>query len=117
MVTILAGRPYVCQVADFGFSDPNDNPPDNFTQVEITTLPDHGSLQLAGVAVAAGQWVSVADVAAGNLSFVPAIPPRTTASTAFNFQVADDGSTDNGGAKSIPVPKTLSINIGPVAVD
>ena len=92
-------------MADFGFSDPNDNPPDNFKQVEITTLPDHGSLQLGGVPVAAGQWVSVADVAAGNLSFAPAIPAGTTASTALTFQVADDGSTDNGGATVDPAAR------------
>ena len=38
-VTTLENTPYTFATADFGFSDPNDNPPGTLAGVEITTLP------------------------------------------------------------------------------
>ncbi|MGA2069055.1 MAG: Ig-like domain-containing protein [Thermoguttaceae bacterium] len=111
------GTPYVLQAADFGFSDPNDSPPDAFTAVEITTLPTWGSLALAGAPVAAGQFVSVADLAAGNLVFTPSSETGRTTRASFTFQVEDSGSTANGGVNLDPVPKTLTFNVAPVARD
>ena len=116
-LTPPAGTPYVLQVADFGFSDPNDSPPDAFTAVEITTLPTWGSLALAGVPVVAGQFVSVADIAAGNLVFTPSSETGRTSRDSFTFQVEDSGSTANGGANLDPVPKTLTFDVAPVAQD
>jgi hypothetical protein len=116
-LTPAPGVPYVLQVADFGFSDPNDSPPDAFTAVEITTLPTWGSLALGGVPVAAGQFIGVADIAAGNLVFTPSTDTARTSRDSFTFQVEDSGSTANGGANLDPVPKTLTFDVPPVAQD
>ena len=112
--TIDAGAPYVLQVADFGFTDYGDIPRDTFTQVEVATLPTSGSLTLSGTPVTAGQFVSVADLSAGNLMYTPA---ASSSRPDFTFQVEDSGSTANGGANLDPVPKTLTFNFLPVAVD
>src|SRR5205807_2218838 len=54
------GYPFL--TADFGFSDPSDSPANALDAVKITTLPGAGSLKLNGVAVAAGDFVSAADI-------------------------------------------------------
>ena len=47
-------------------------PANALTAVKITTLPAPARLTLSGVAVTAGQFVSVADINAGKLKFTPA---------------------------------------------
>src|SRR5258705_10416863 len=42
-----------------------------FFRFKITTLPAQGELRLNGVAVAAGDFVTVADIGAGKLKFLP----------------------------------------------
>lgn len=51
---IALGSSYDFQAGDWGFSDPGDSPPDNFTRVTLTTLPGNGSLTVNGVAATAG---------------------------------------------------------------
>ena len=38
-VTTLENTGYTFATGNFGFSDPNDTPPNNFLAVEVTTLP------------------------------------------------------------------------------
>ena len=107
--------------ADFGFSDPN-MPPGNFQAVEITSLPAAGSLTDDGVAVAVGQFVSVADIDSGNLVFTPAAYAYGSPYASFDFAVEDDGSTAYGGQTIDPSPKTMTmkvlyVNQGPVGAD
>ena len=70
--------------ADFGFTDPNDTPPNNFLAVKITTLPTNGTLTLfngaTDVAVHAGDFISVNEFSNGthNLKYVPRPPTPTT---------------------------------------
>src|SRR5262249_37603861 len=45
-VTTLEDTSYTFQATDFGFTDPNDGPANNFLAVKITTLPTAGSLKL-----------------------------------------------------------------------
>src|SRR5207302_1269111 len=71
-VTTLEDTAYPFTAADFGFSDPNDTPPNTLSAVKVTTLPGAGSLKDNGVAVAAGDLVPVADINAGLLKFTPA---------------------------------------------
>ena len=106
-VTTPQGTPYTFATADFGFSDPNDTPPDNFLAVKITTLPAAGTLTDAGVAVSAGTFVSVADIAAGKLQFAAASGASGAAYASFTFQVQDDGS----GADLDPSPKSMTIDV------
>ena len=99
---------YVFAPTDFGFSDPDDSPPNNFKAVEITTLPDAGTLTDNGAAVSAGQFVSISDINSGLLVFTAANASGTPR-TSFTFQVQDDGGTDNDGVDTDPYPKTMTI--------
>src|SRR5207247_1935712 len=61
---------YTFTAANFALTDPNDSPANNLLAVKITTLPSAGSGTLTdnGVAVSAGQFISVADITAGKRS-------------------------------------------------
>jgi Bacterial Ig-like domain (group 3) len=110
-VTTLEDTPYTFAVADFGFSDPNDTPPNNFLAVEITTLPTNGTLTDNGVAVTAGQFVSVTDIMSGKLIFSPVTLASGAPYASFSFQVQDDGGTANGGIDTDPTPKKMTIDV------
>jgi len=110
-VTTLENVGYTFGVADFGFNDPNDSPANNFTAVKITTLPSAGALTDNGVAVSAGQVVSVADISSGKLVFTPDNYANGSAYSSFTFQVEDDGATANGGVNLDPVARTMTINV------
>ena len=71
-VNTLENTPYTFSTGDFGFSDPNNSPPNNFLAVKITTLPAAGTLSDNGAAVTVAQFVAVTDVTAGTLKFTPA---------------------------------------------
>ncbi|MDY0746607.1 cadherin-like domain-containing protein [Paucibacter sp. R3-3] len=107
-VTTLEDTAYTFSAADFGFSDTDGNA---LLAVKITTLPGAGAVTLNGVAVAAGQAISVADITAGSLKFTPAANANGTGYTSFTFQVQDDGGTANGGVDTDPTPRTMTINV------
>jgi uncharacterized repeat protein (TIGR01451 family) len=110
-VATPATQAYTFAVADFGFSDPNNTPANNFKAVEITTLPGSGSLTDNGAAVVAGQFVTVADISAGLLQFTPAGGGQTS----FTFQVQDDGGTAAGGMDTDQTSRTMTISVSKVA--
>jgi hypothetical protein len=110
-VTTLENKPYVFNVSDFGFTDPNDTPPNAFLAVKITTLPLSGSLTDNGVAVTAGAYVSVADISAGKLKFNPVAYKHGTDYADFTFQVQDNGGTANGGTDTDTTPRKMTINV------
>lgn len=137
-VTTLEDTPYVFQLADFGYSDANDLVGaqasrlhadgtsaiqwDNFTAVTLSSLPQAGNLTLNGLAVAAGQRINAADIAAGLLIFTPAANANGAAYAGFTFNVQDDGGTANGGVDTDQTARTLTLNVtavndAPVAVD
>src|SRR5262249_53761644 len=105
-VTTPEDTAYTFTVADFGFSDPNDIPTNAFSAVKITTLATDGVLKLSGVSVTAGQCVSVADVAAGNLKFCPDLNENGAPYATFTFQVKDNGGTLKGGGGRGATPNT-----------
>src|SRR5205807_469409 len=88
---------YTFAASDFGFTDPNDSPADNFLSVKITTLTGAGTLKNNGVAVGAADFVTVADINANKLTFSPAANAHGSPYTTFTFQVRDDGGTAIGG--------------------
>jgi hypothetical protein len=102
--TTLEDTPLTLTREHFGFTDPND---DSLLSVKITTLPTAGSLTLNNAAIAAGAFVTVADIDAGNLKFVPAQNANGLSYSSFTFQVRDDG----GGNDLDPTPNTLTINV------
>ncbi len=110
-VTINEDTVYTFTTGDFGFTDPLDNPANNFLTVKITTLPSasDGVLKLNGVAVTAGQVIDVSDIA--KLTFTPVQDRFGTGIGAFTFQVRDDGGTLNGGQDTDQSPNTFKFNI------
>jgi trimeric autotransporter adhesin len=70
-ITTPVNTSYTFAAADFGFTDPNDSPPNNFLAVEITTTPSTGTLYDGSTPVTAGQFVSVSDINAGLLVYIP----------------------------------------------
>ena len=110
-VTTLEDTAYTFTAADFGFTDPNDTPANNLLAVKITTLPAAGSLKDNGVAVTAGQFIPVADIAGGLLTFTPAANANGAPYKSFTFQVQDDGGTANGGVNLDASANTMTINV------
>jgi hypothetical protein len=109
-VATLENTAHVFAATDFGFSDADGN---GFNAVQITTLPGAGTLTNKGVAVTAGQLVSVADIAAGFLRFTPAADASGTGYASFTFQVQDDGGTANGGVDLDSTARTMTIDVWP----
>ena len=98
----MSGSTFIFTPANFGFSDPNDSPANQFTGVMLTTLPPLGTMMFRGAGVAKGQVISFADLQSVQLSF------RTSGTenksyTSFTFQVQDSG----GGTD--PSPKTFNL--------
>ena len=110
----LEDAAYTFTGADFGFTDPDDSPADNFSAIRISTLPGAGSLTYNGVAVNAGQSITLADINAGLLMFTPAGDANGPSYATFSFQVQDDGGTLNGGVNTDVSPRTMTVDITPV---
>jgi endonuclease/exonuclease/phosphatase family metal-dependent hydrolase len=112
---ILAGegQPYTFAVSDFGFSDPNDLPPDSLDAVMVSTLPSMGQLTLNGQFVAVGQVISASDIGVGNFRYIPPANISTRVSDSFSFQVRDNGGTDLGGVNLDPIPNTIQVDVLP----
>src|SRR5262249_44308910 len=110
-ITALEDTARLLTAADFGFTDVDGNA---LAAVKVTTLPTHGKLTLNGVALAAGQLVSIADINAGKLAFTGALNANGAAYAAFTFQVEDNGGTANGGVNLDATPNTLTVNVTPV---
>jgi hypothetical protein len=113
--TVGTAGSYTFGVADFGFSDPLDAGSaagaNAFQAVKITTSPGTGALTNNGVAVNAGDFISVTDIAAGHLVFTP----TGGANDSFTFQVQDNGGLANGGVDLDQSANTFTIdqNIAP----
>src|SRR5262249_32271208 len=58
---------YTFAANDFGFTDPNDTPPNTLFAVKITTPPGLGTLTNNNVAVNAGDFIPVANITGGLL--------------------------------------------------
>jgi hypothetical protein len=98
---------YTFSATDFGFSDDSDIPPNALLAVKIVSLPSVGTLSNNAVAISAGDSISAADLAAGAFRFTAPTLFATTAT--FNFQVQDDGGTDNSGTDLDPTQRTMMI--------
>ncbi len=112
-VVTLEDTDYVFTVPDFGYSDANDAPPNNFQFVRIDSLPLAGSLTNGGTPVNLGDLITPGEITAGFLRFTPAPDANGLAYASFTFQVRDDGGTGNGGENLDPTPNTITIDITP----
>ena len=100
---------YAFTVADFGFTDPDIYSSNSLLAVKITTVPPGATLTNNGNPVAAGDFVSVADITAGHLVYTPPANASGSPLAAFTFQVQD-----NGGHDLDPAAKTMTINVASV---
>jgi VCBS repeat-containing protein len=100
---------YVLTVNDFGYSDVDG---DALVSVRIDSLnlPVGSSLTLSGSAVSIGAEISVADIAAGNLVFTPAVDATGNAYANFEFSV-------NDGVVYADVPSQLTFDVMDVSND
>jgi len=102
-VTTNEDTDYTFTAADFNFADVDAG--DTLTSVEITTLETAGSLELSGVAVTLNQVITVADINAGNLTFVPVANANGAGYDSFGFSV-NDGTTDSAASYTMTVDVT-----------
>ncbi len=114
----IINTPYTYGSADFGFTDPDDFPANAFSRVKLTTIPaaGRGTLDLSGVPVSAGQFITVADLNAGALVYTPPTDVYGLDYTQITFQVEDDGGTANGGVNLDPTPRTLRVHVGNIPI-
>ncbi len=112
-VTLLEDTAHVFTLADFAYTD---HEGDDLASVTLATLPAQGALTLDGAAVAAGQAIAAADIAAGRLVYTPVANANDAQNgvQSLTFQVRDTGGTANGGADLDTTPNTLTLNITPV---
>ena len=110
-VIIPQNTVYTLSVSDFGFTDPNDSPPNSLLAVKVHTLPLSGNLTYSGVAVNAEQFIPVAGIVAGLFKFAPVTNTTGTGYANFSFQVQDDGGIANGGLDLDPTPNNISFNV------
>ena len=109
-ITVEEDGSHTFTVAEFGFSDVDG---DALSAVVINTLPAQGVLRLNGVAVTAGQAISVADIAGGLLVYTPDANESGPNYASFTFSVRDDGGTANGGANTDTTPNVMAIAVSP----
>lgn len=111
--TVTTGKntTYVFKTADFGFTDPNDNPANSVLTVIMSTVPSVGSLTDNGSVVTAGEKIAVADITGGKLIFAPALNGTGAAYASFTFQVQDNGGTANGGSDTDATPRKMTIRV------
>jgi hypothetical protein len=97
--------PYSFKAADFKFVDPDAG--DTLQTVKIVSLPTNGTLTLFGDAIAAGTEISLLDIDANRLQFIPGENANGTGYATFNFQVSDGTSFSTNAY-------TLTVNLTPV---
>ncbi len=112
-VTTLENTAYVFKLADFPFSDPNDQPANSLQSVIVASLPGAGTLTLASQAVAAGQAIAPSDIAAGKLVFTPGTNGVGASYATFGFALEDNGGTVNGGL-DISATATMTVAVTPI---
>ena len=110
-ITTPEDTDFTFAVSDFGFTDPNDSPANNFHSVKITTLPGSGTLKLSGTPVTTGQFIPVASIT--NLKFTPVANANGAPYTTFTFQVKDDGGVSPGVDTDVTA-RTMTVNVTPV---
>ena len=110
-VSVAHNTTYTIQLADIGYTDPNDTPEDTFYKITFTALPSHGQLK---------NGASVLSLPFNNILFATSITshaltyvPTTgyTGTDSCQFKVQDDGGTLNGGADTDTTARTMTFNV------
>ncbi|NHQ90128.1 SdrD B-like domain-containing protein [Janthinobacterium lividum] len=106
--TLVDGSSVVLSESDFGFHDDVEH--DGFKSIVITNTTTAGQVLLNGVAVAVGTEVSIDDIRAGHLVFMPS---QTVAGDFdLGFKVRDDGGTAGCNAQDLSLaPHYLTFKV------
>ena len=104
--SIGTSQNYTLTAAKFPFSDADAG--DTFQSIRVLTLPSSGTLKLSGVAITAGQIITVANINAGNLVYQA---PASSSSISFTFNVID--SEYNESVSSGTMSVTIASNTAP----
>ena len=102
---------YTFLTADFPFTDTDG---DSLSSVKIVTLPTAGTFTLSGTALTSGdlpQTVTAADLAAGNLKYVPPANESGNSVASFTFRVND--GTDDSAATYTRTAHVQAVNDAP----
>ncbi|MDP2077651.1 MAG: hypothetical protein Q8J85_06355, partial [Sulfuricurvum sp.] len=110
-VTINEDTAYVLKQSDFGFSDIDGN---TFMSV-IVNLPSSGKLYFDGIALSSSATISVMDIDAGKLVYLPDLDASGAPYGSFSFQVKDNGGTANGGIDTDQTANSITFNVTPIA--
>ncbi len=86
----------------------------SFTAIKVTQLASNGVLTLNGVAVTLNQVISLADINANKLVFVPDGNENGAPYATFKYQVSDGATFSNAATVTINV---TAVNDAPVAVN
>ncbi len=103
---------YTLNLVDFGFTD-NRDAGDQLSAILIDVLPTAGQLQLNGAVLNAGDTVTVNQLDAGQLLYIPGIDRFGINDAKFEFRVIDNNSQP-GNAISL-ASNQLSISISSVS--
>ena len=114
-VTTAEDTAYTFTADDFGFMD--DDAGDTLASVKIVTVPDEGTLALAGTAVALNDVVTKAQIDGDMLTFTPVAGASGTGYASFTFKVSD-GTDDSASAYTMTIDVTAApgTNTAPTAV-
>ena len=107
-ITVTEDVSRAFSLADFGFTDVDG---DDLLAVRIATLPVQGVLSLNRSPIAAGTFVTAADIGSGLLNFTPDPGGRGASYASFTFQVRDDGGTANGGIDTDESSNVITIDV------
>ena len=110
-VTTPEDTAMVFGASDFGFADVDAS--DQLQQIQITSLGSEGTLLLDGTPVSADQIVSVSDINAGRLTFMPGANENGAGYDSFTFKV-HDGTEFSADAYEMTVDVT-AVNDAPTA--
>ena len=97
--TTAEDTPYTVKAVDFGFSDVDGDTP--WPPCALTPCPPTASSRSNGVAVTAGQEISVADINSGKLLFVPDTNENGAPYGNFTFSVKDSSGPVRHGAQHL----------------
>jgi len=111
-IELMEDSIHTLSMNDFSYTDNNDAPLENtMTSITVTAVPQSGELTLDGSPVSAGSVVSRAAINAGTLQFAPAADEHAENYASFQFDVHDDGGTDNGGLNTSAAPSTITFSV------
>ncbi len=111
-ITTSEDSVHIFSQSEFGFSDLADLADNHqFVAITITSLPDNGSVTLAGTEVLPGQVVSAADINAGLLQYRPPQNESGSGYRGIGFRVHDSGGNENNGVRIDQSPNQISFDL------